>query len=271
MPRPTFDLPGLPGDLQRIETALAEAVRTEDPYLSELAAHLVLAGGKLLRPVLTVAAAQVAGSPSSEDAVQGGVACELVQTGSLYHDDVMDEATTRRGVDTVNARWGNMQAILAGDFLLAKASEIAASLGTEVAGLLAATIGRLCEGQVGELRTAFNPARTEVEYLESIAGKTASLMAAACRIGGICAGLGRAEIDAVTDFGTAFGMAFQIRDDVLDVTATGADGSTVTKSGSAYELGPVDPVYESLYPNAHERLLAHLESLVPVLSSANEI
>src|SRR5688500_19939899 len=97
----------------------------------------------------------------------------------------MDEALTRRGVESVNARWGNLTAILAGDFLLAKASEIAASLGTEVAGLLAHTIGRLCEGQVGELRTAFNPARTEAEYVSSIAGKTASLTAAACRIGGI--------------------------------------------------------------------------------------
>ena len=86
----------------------------------------------------------------------GGVACELVHLGSLYHDDVMDEAETRRTVESVNARWGNLRAILAGDFLLARASEIAASLGTEVAGLLARTIGRLCEGQIAELRHAFD-------------------------------------------------------------------------------------------------------------------
>ena len=121
--------------------------------------------------------------------MQGGIACELVQTGSLYHDDVMDEADTRRGVDTVNAKWGNLQAILAGDFLLSRASEIAASLGTEVAGLLARTIGRLCEGQIEELRHTYNAARPEVSYLVSISGKTASLYATAARIGGIVAEL----------------------------------------------------------------------------------
>ena len=111
-------------------------------------------------------------------------------------------------------------AILAGDFLLARASEIAASLGTEVAGLLAATIGRLCEGQVGELHTAYDVGRTEEAYLTAISGKTASLMAAACRIGGITAGVDRPTVDALTAFGDAFGMAFQIVDDILDVVAT---------------------------------------------------
>ena len=168
-------------------------------------------------------AAQVAGAADAdlhERAVQGGIACELVQTGSLYHDDVMDEAATRRGVDTVNAKWGNLQAILAGDFLLSRASEIAASLGTEVAGLLARTIGRLCEGQIEELRHTYNAARPEASYLSSIRGKTASLFSTAARIGGLVADLDRAHIDALTDFGEAFGMLFQIVDDVLDVTAT---------------------------------------------------
>jgi heptaprenyl diphosphate synthase len=194
-----------------------------DPFLSEVAGHLVAAGGKRIRPALTVAAAMAGGAEVTDEVVLGGVSVELVHIGSLYHDDVMDEADSRRGVVSVNARWGNLVAILAGDFLLAKASEIAASLGTEVAGLLAATIGRLCEGQVGELRTAFNPERTEEEYLTSIGGKTASLTAAACRIGGIVAGLPRDQIDAVTAFGEAFGMAFQIRDDCLDVTGTEAE------------------------------------------------
>ena len=140
--------------------------------------------------------------------------------GSLYHDDVMDEAETRRGVDTVNARWGNLQAILAGDFLLSRASEIAASLGTEVAGLLARTIGWLCEGQIEELRHTYDVGRTEESYLASIHGKTASLYGTAARIGGIVAGLDRDTIDALTDYGNAYGMVFQIVDDVLDLTAT---------------------------------------------------
>src|SRR5690606_38328594 len=98
------------------------------------------------------------------EAIRGGVSVELVHLGSLYHDDVIDEAVTRRGIDSVNARWGNLRAILAGDFLLAKASEIAASLGTEVAGLLAATIGLLCEGEVEELSAAYQVDRSEASY-----------------------------------------------------------------------------------------------------------
>jgi heptaprenyl diphosphate synthase len=222
-PSPFFALAGMTEDGQRIETALVESVRTPDPYLNEIAAHLIIAGGKRLRPVLTVAAAQVCG-PSDpelrERSIQGGISCELVQTGSLYHDDVIDEATTRRGVETVNAKWGNLQAILAGDFLLSRASEIAASLGTEVAGLLARTIGRLCEGQIEELRHTYNSARPESSYMASISGKTASLFATAARIGGLVAGLDRPITDALTDYGEAYGIVFQIVDDLLDITST---------------------------------------------------
>jgi heptaprenyl diphosphate synthase len=209
-------------DLDRIEAALRGSVRTDDDYLTEIASHLVLAGGKRLRPVLAVVAARTAGVDASDDVVLGGVSVELVHLGSLYHDDVMDEAETRRGIQSVNARWGNLKAILAGDFLLSRASEIAASLGTEVAGLLANTIGRLCHGQIGELRTTFQVSRTEEAYLSSIEGKTASLFATACRIGAIVGGLSRERVDAATEYGHAFGMVFQIADDVLDLTATDA-------------------------------------------------
>jgi heptaprenyl diphosphate synthase len=213
-------LPDLDADLQRVDDALHSAVQSEDPFLSEVASHLITAGGKRLRPALAVAAAAVGGVPVSDDVIQGGVAVELVHLGSLYHDDVMDNADTRHGVPSVNARWGNLVAIVAGDFLLARASEIAAGLGTEVAALLAATIGRLCEGQVAEVQTAFDPGRGEPAYFAAIAGKTASLYAAACRIGAITAGLDGRLVDAVTSFGHSFGMAFQIRDDVLDVVGT---------------------------------------------------
>lgn len=215
-----LDLPALGANLARLEVALRESVRAENPFLTEVAGHLIGAGGKRLRPALALASAAAGGVATSDDILSGGVSVELVHLGSLYHDDVMDDAPSRRGVESVNSRWGNLVAILAGDFLLAKASEIAASLGTEVAGLLAATIGRLCEGQVGEIKSAFDVNRTEEAYLTSIAGKTASLMAAACRIGGITAGLERPRIEALTTFGEAFGMVFQIRDDVLDIVGT---------------------------------------------------
>ncbi|MFK8025962.1 MAG: polyprenyl synthetase family protein [Ilumatobacter sp.] len=207
-------------DRGRIEAAMHAAVVTPDEYLTEIASHLIVAGGKRLRPVLSTVVAQIGGDAAPDDVVRGGVSCELVHLGSLYHDDVMDEADTRRGVETVNAKWGNLQAILAGDFLLSRASEIAASLGTEVAGLLARTIGWLCEGQIEELRFTYDVARTEDSYYASIHGKTASLYGTAARIGGIVAGHDQATVDALTEFGNAYGMVFQIVDDILDATAT---------------------------------------------------
>lgn len=213
-------LPDFDEHLARVDAALREAVVATDPYLAEMAGHLLGAGGKRLRPALAVTAALAGGAEVSDDVIQGAAAVELVHLGSLHHDDVMDEAELRRNVDTVNARWGNLAAILSGDFLLARASGIAASLGVEVAALLAATIARLCEGQVGELKHAFDVDRTEEAYLASIAGKTASLLATSCRIGALAAGLPREQVEALTAFGSSFGMVFQIRDDILDLIST---------------------------------------------------
>jgi heptaprenyl diphosphate synthase len=220
-----LDLPPLADDLVRVENALRRSVETADSFLTEVAGHLISAGGKRLRPALALTAAyaaapDAAGRRAPEEAVMGGVSVELVHLGSLYHDDVMDEALTRRGVESVNARWGNLVAILAGDFLLARASEIAATLGTEVAGLLAATIADLCEGQVRELTKIFDVGRSEEAYLKAIEGKTAALMSASCRIGGIVAALPRPSVDALTVYGQRLGMVFQIVDDVLDVVCT---------------------------------------------------
>jgi heptaprenyl diphosphate synthase len=218
---PLLALQSMDGDRERVEAALLAAVRTRDAYLTELASHLIVAGGKRLRPVMTIAAAQVGGKAKvSDEVIQGAIACELVHLGSLYHDDVMDESTMRRGVDTVNAKWGNLQAIVAGDFLLARASGIAASLGNEIAGLLARTIAELCEGQIEELQHTYSVARTVPSYLVSIEGKTASLFATSARIGALVAGHDADVVDALTNYGTAFGMVFQIVDDILDVIAT---------------------------------------------------
>ena len=218
-----LELPRLQDDLSAVEEQLRAAVTSEDPFLTEVARHLVDAGGKRLRPALAVASAAV-GRPgmaaTSREVAQGAVSVELVHVGSLCHDDVIDEATTRRGVPTVNSRWGNLVAILVGDFLLARASEMAAALGTEVAGLLAATIARLCQGQTLEIQAAFDVTRSEPAYLAAIGGKTASLMSASCRIGALTAGLERDLVEALTGFGHAFGMAFQVCDDIWDVVGT---------------------------------------------------
>jgi heptaprenyl diphosphate synthase len=215
---------GLQPALVRVEEALSSATEAADPFLSEVTGHLVRAGGKRLRPSLVVASASVAGQPGAnlrDEVIQGGVAVELVHLGSLYHDDVIDEAEQRRGVDSVNARWGNLVAILAGDFLLARASEIAASLGTEVAGLLARTISRLCEGEVSEFRFAFDASRSESAYLSCIEAKTASLMATSARVGALVSGASRPAVDALTTYGHALGMAFQMWDDVRDLLCDG--------------------------------------------------
>jgi heptaprenyl diphosphate synthase len=221
-PNPLLDLPGMPALRQRVDERLLSAVDSDDPAMAEMASHLVRAGGKRLRPILA-ALSSATGAPGAEigdDAVTGGVACELVHVGSLHHDDVIDEAEVRHGVESVNARWGNLRAILSGDFLLARASELAASLGTEVAALLAATIGRLCEGEVRELQFAYQVERSVADYAAAIEGKTAALYSTACRIGGLVADLPRPHVDALTDFGRHYGMAFQVVDDILDVVAT---------------------------------------------------
>jgi heptaprenyl diphosphate synthase len=207
-------------DLSRLEPELRGSVVSGDLFLDEVTTHLIDAGGKRLRPCLALASATVGLGGAGADDLQGAVAVELVHLASLYHDDVMDEATVRRSVESVNARWGNLVAIVAGDFLLARSAEIAASLGTEVAGLLANTLGRLCQGQLAEVRTAFSPDRSEEQYFAAIAGKTAALMSTSCRIGAITGGLPRPEVDALTEFGRSFGMIFQLRDDVLDVLST---------------------------------------------------
>src|SRR6185436_7209495 len=208
---------------ERVEEALRASVRHDDRFLAEVGTHLIAAGGKRIRPTLTLCAGYAAAGadgPVSDAVVTGGVACELVHLGSLYHDDVIDEAETRRGVPSVNARWSNIVAILAGDYLLARASSLAASLGADVAGLLAATIGELCRGQVLELQHLFDATRTEEAYSSAIEGKTAALFATSCRIGGMVSDVDEPTLDALTRFGHHLGMCFQVVDDVLDLTSS---------------------------------------------------
>lgn len=223
MPADTLRIAPLAGDLDRVEGALRTSVEHEDRFLGEVGAHLIQAGGKRIRPTLTLcsAYAAVGGDRAvTEDIVTGAVACELVHLGSLHHDDVIDEAETRRGVPSVNARWSNIVAILSGDFLLARASALAASLGADVAGLLADTIGELCRGQVLELQHLFDVTRSEEDYASAIEGKTASLFATSCRIGGMVSRVDEPTLDALTRFGHHLGLCFQVVDDVLDLTAS---------------------------------------------------
>jgi len=224
-----FALPIREKDLAGLELCLRDSVIGDDSFLNEVASHLIQAGGKRLRPSLTIAAAYLQAGEVTPDTLLGGVSVELVHLASLYHDDVIDEATIRRNVESVNSRFGNLVAIVAGDYLLARSAAIAASLGTEIAGLLAETLARLCQGQVSEVRSAFQTTRSHEDYTTAIAGKTAALMSTSCRIGALTGGLAPAEVDALTEYGHCFGMVFQIRDDILDITAT--DGQLKKPAG----------------------------------------
>ncbi len=219
-PHERLGLPLVEADLARLEVLLAESVIYGDEYLDSVTTHLIYAGGKRLRPLLAVASATGGQREATREDLLGGVSLELMHLASLYHDDVMDEAEVRRNVDSVNARYGNLIAIVAGDYLMARSAGIAADLGTDVAGLMARTLAWLTRGQVSEVRTAFSVDRTEDDYYEAIGGKTASLMSASCRVGGLTARLASEQVEALAEFGRCFGMIYQLRDDVLDITAT---------------------------------------------------
>jgi heptaprenyl diphosphate synthase len=207
-------------DLTRLETLLAESVIFGDEYLDSVTTDLIYAGGKRLRPLLAIASATSGEHPASRNDLMGAVAVELMHLASLNHDDVMDEADIHRNVDSVNARYGNLIAVVAGDYLMARSATIAADLGADAAGLLARTLAGHTRGKVSEVRTAFSVARTEADYFEAIEGKTASLMASSCRMGALTARLDERESAALTQFGRCFGIVYQLRDDILDVVAT---------------------------------------------------
>ena len=219
-PHEQLGLASVEADLVRLELLLAESVIFGDPYLDSVTTHLIYAGGKRLRPILAVASATSGERPASHNDLLGGVALELLHLASLYHDDVMDEAEIRRNVDSVNARYGNLIAIVGGDYLMARSAGIAAELGADFAGLMARTLAWLTRGQVSEVRTAYSTDRSEMDYFDAIEGKTASLMSTSCRYGAMTAKLPNDVTEGLAEFGRCFGMIYQLRDDILDLTAT---------------------------------------------------
>jgi heptaprenyl diphosphate synthase len=214
--------PNLGADLSRVERALLLEVE-DRPDLTEIVQHLFDGIPKLVRPTLALMAAYACSDPIcpvSKRVIDAATAIELTHVGTMCHDDVMDEADTRRGRASVRARWGNVMAILNGDFLLASASEIAAELGAKEARILGTTFRRLCTGQMIETRDLYNPSRTVESYFAAIAGKTATLLGSACRIGVLEAGGDEEAAERAASFGEHFGIAFQINDDLLDLTAS---------------------------------------------------
>ena len=204
--------------LEDVETALAEAVTSDVPLVDEAAGYLLAAGGKRFRPMLVLLGGRF-GDPDDPRLIPAAVAIELTHLATLYHDDVIDEARDRRGITSVNARWDNTVAILTGDFLFARASLIASDLGTDVTRLLARTIAEVCEGQIREVQIMGRMETEEEGYLDVIRRKTASLIGTSCRLGGLVSGADPEVVDRLERFGRTLGMAFQLSDDIMDLTA----------------------------------------------------
>ena len=205
--------------LDDVEEALEKAVLADSDLLAETASHLLSAGGKRFRPMLVLLSGSF-GDPTDPRLIAGSVAIELVHQATLYHDDVIDEADSRHGVQSANARWTNTVAILTGDYLFARASEISTDLGPEICRLLARTIATLCDGQIREVDVSSTLRQEEQAYMEIIRRKTGVLIATSCRLGGMLSDATNADTDTLEAFGEALGMAFQLSDDIMDITAT---------------------------------------------------
>lgn len=202
--------------LQQVEEFLRQAVRSSVKDITAMALHLLSAGGKRLRPALTLLGAQLAGGITQRAIIFAAVV-ELMHTATLIHDDVIDEAELRRGQMTVHRLWGNEAAIMCGDHLYARAFSILAEDGDiKVIQTMAEASSRVCEGEILELQFAFNPYITEEQCLEVARLKTAELIAAACKVGTLAGGAPDEIAERMEAYGRQLGIAFQITDDILD-------------------------------------------------------
>jgi geranylgeranyl pyrophosphate synthase len=204
--------------LSAVEEGLLEATKSDVPFITEAAQHLVRAGGKRFRPLLVVLAAQF-GDPYAPGVVPSAVVVELTHLATLYHDDVMDQADVRRGVPSANTNWGNSVAVLTGDYLFARASHILADLGPEAVRIQAGAFERLVTGQILETAGPAEGQNPIDHYLDVLAGKTGSLVAVSCRFGAMMSGADERDVSVLTQYGERIGTAFQLADDVLDIAS----------------------------------------------------
>lgn len=204
--------------LDAVEKRLRVAAQSADSFVAEAAGHLIEAGGKRFRPLLTLLAAQF-GDPHHAQVIDAAVVVELTHLATLYHDDVMDEAPLRRGAESANSRWGNSVAILTGDFLFARASDLLADLGPEAVRIQARTFEQLVTGQIRETVGPRGDEDPVAHYLDVVAEKTGSLIATSGLFGAKFADADPAIQQVMESFGASIGVAFQLSDDVLDVAS----------------------------------------------------
>jgi heptaprenyl diphosphate synthase len=218
-------LKSLESGLEIVEDQLLAATSHADKIAGASARHLVEAGGKRVRPTLVLLAAQL-GDPTRQDVLDAAVVVELTHLATLYHDDVMDDAPTRRGVPTAQTIWGNSVAILTGDLLFARASQVGSHLGQASLTLQADTFERLCLGQLHE---TIGPSETEdatAHYIQVMADKTGSLISASARLGIVLSGAPAEFEEPLRVYGEKVGVAFQLIDDVIDISEAGPSGKT---------------------------------------------
>ncbi len=215
-------------DLMAVNQLIVKHMDSPVALIPQLGGYIVAAGGKRLRPVLTLAAANLCGYQGDKHRLLAAVV-EFIHTATLLHDDVVDESDLRRGLASANAVFGNKASVLVGDFLFSRSFELMVEVGSlEVLAILSNASAVIAQGEVLQLQTTNDTSTTEEAYLEVIKGKTAELFAAACRVGGVVAGKGEAELRALWDYGMNLGIAFQLVDDVLDYSAHQATlGKTV--------------------------------------------
>jgi heptaprenyl diphosphate synthase len=217
---------GLLAGMVKVESFIRESIEGKYPLVIETSRHLVDAGGKRLRPLMVLLASHF-GDPTAPGLIEAAVVCELTHLGTLYHDDVMDEAPLRRGVESANKRWNNTVAILTGDYLFAKTSQLLADLGPEAVRLQALTFERLVIGQITETQGSTSGLSMLDHYISVIADKTASLLSASARYGAMISGADSKVIEALTKFGEEIGIVFQLADDIIDIESTsGESGKT---------------------------------------------
>src|SRR3954467_5066307 len=208
--------------LEAGEERMREVVASRNPLLDLASRHLVEAGGKRVRPMLALLAAHL-GDPAEPKVVDAAVVVELTHLATLYHDDVMDEANVRRGAASANTRFGNTVAILTGDYLFARASDLTAGLGTEVTHIQSRTFARLVEGQIAETAGPLDGEDPVQHHLRVLADKTGSLIATSARLGAMLAGAPASDVETVARFGELYGLAFQLSDDLIDIASEAAD------------------------------------------------
>ena len=204
--------------LDDVEKLIRKEVEGKYDFVIETSRHLIDAGGKRLRPLLTLISSHF-GNPKAKGIIEAAVVCELTHLGTLYHDDVMDEAPMRRGVPSANSRWDNSVAILTGDYLFAKVSQLLADLGPEAVRLQALTFERLVIGQIMETQGVSKGKTPLQHYLDVIADKTGSLIAASARYGAMLSGADKNVMEALTNFGESMGAVFQLADDIIDIAS----------------------------------------------------